>query len=79
MVNLDRPRLQFDGLAVARQVIGALALDLDRGILRRGLLDQAGELRQQVQNRLGGGPEFAGFDDAALGIVGVAFLAPARP
>ena len=54
MVNLDRARLQFDGLAVARQIIGALALDLDRGILRRDLLDQAGEARQQGPDRLGG-------------------------
>ena len=53
MVNFDRTRLQVDGLAVARQVIGALALDLDGGVLRRDLLDQAGELRQQ-------GPDFLG-------------------
>ncbi len=52
-MNLDRARLQLDGLAVARQIVGALALDLDRGILRRRLLDQAGKARQQGQNRLG--------------------------
>ena len=60
MMNLDRARLQLDDFAVARQIIGALALDLDGGILRRGLLDQAGKLRQQLPNRLGGGPVVAG-------------------
>ena len=79
MVNLDRPRLQFDGFAVARQIIGALALDLDRGILRRGLLDQAGKARQQVPDRLGGGPESLVLTDPALGVVGIAFLAPGTP
>src|ERR1700759_5261323 len=47
-----RTRGQFHDLAVARQVVGALALNLDRGIARRGLLDDAGELRQQRPDRL---------------------------
>src|SRR5260221_1735036 len=76
MVNLDRAGLQFDGLAVARQIISALAMDLDSGILWWNLLDQAGEPRQQLGDRLRGGPQLAGFDDPALGIVGIAFLAP---
>src|SRR5450759_4078902 len=75
-MNLDRPGLQFDGLPVTRQIIGALALDLDGGVLRRNLLDQAGEPRQQFPDRLGGGPDLAGLDDLALSIVGIAFLAP---
>src|ERR1700694_1839089 len=78
MVNFDRPRLQFDGIAVARQIIGALALDLDGGILRRDLLDPGGGLRQQVPDRTGTRPAIAGVGDPALGIVGVAFLAPAH-
>src|SRR3984957_4599164 len=78
MVNLDRARLQLDDLAVPRQIIGALALDLDRRILRRGLLDHAGKLRQQVPNRRGGGPDVAGLGNATLGIVGIPFLAPAH-
>src|SRR5665213_1572449 len=76
MMNLDRTGLQLDGLAVARQIVGPLALDLDRGILRRGLLDQPGEAGQQFANRLSGGPQLAGSDDPALGIVGVPLLAP---
>ena len=77
MVNLDRPGLQIDGLAVPRQIIGALALDLDRGILRRDLLDYAGKARQQGGNRLRRGPESSlVLTVAALGIVGIAFLAP---
>ena len=39
MVNLDRPGFQFHGLALARQIIGALAMDLDGRILRRGLFE----------------------------------------
>src|SRR5215210_3608561 len=77
MVNLDGTGLQFDGLAVARQIIGSLALDLDRGILRRDLLDQAREPRQQGSDRLGRGSDLTGLDDPALGIVGVALLPPA--
>src|SRR4030088_1757425 len=78
MVDFDRPRLQFTGSAMPRQIIGALALDLYGGVLRRGLLDHPGELRQQVGNRLGSGPDFAGFDDPALGIVGIALFTPAH-
>ena len=37
---------KFDGFAVARQVIGPLAVDLDRRKARRHLLDRAGEARQ---------------------------------
>src|SRR6185369_62467 len=52
------------------------ALDLDRGILRRDLLDPAGELRQQRPDRVGRRPDLAGLDHPALGIVGIALLAP---
>src|SRR6202048_4455101 len=76
MVNLDRAGLQVDGFAVASEIIGALALDLDGGVLRRGLLDQAGESRQQFPYSLRRRSEVAGLDGAALGIVGVALLAP---
>jgi hypothetical protein len=55
MVDLDRPRFQRDALAVARQIIGPLALDLDGGVLRGDLLDQADEPRQQVQDRIWAG------------------------
>ena len=68
-MNLDRPGLQFDGFAVPRQVIGALALDLDRGILRRDLLDQAGEARQQRADRVRGRAFGAGLGDAAFSVL----------
>lgn len=42
----------FDGLAVTRQIIGALAGDLDRGELRRNLTDNAGILRQEIADLL---------------------------
>ena len=38
-VDLDRARLQFDHLAVAGEIVGALARDLDGGKARRHLLD----------------------------------------
>ena len=37
--DLDRPGRKFHRLAVAGEVIGALAVDLDRRIARRHLLD----------------------------------------
>ena len=46
-VDLDRARRKFDHLAVAGEIVGALAVDLDGGIARRHLLDRAGEARQQ--------------------------------
>src|SRR5262245_28190652 len=78
MVNLNRPWGQFDLLAVPRQVIGSLALHLDSRILRWDLLDQPGEAGQQRRNRLRRRAELTGFDDLALGVVGVALLAPAH-
>src|ERR1700733_5614847 len=77
MVNLDRARPQLDDFAIPRQIIGALALDLDRRILWRGLLDHAGKSREQLPNRCRGGPAVAGLGNATLGIVGIPFLAPA--
>ena len=41
------PRGDLEGLALARQVVGALAVDLDRRIDRRRLLDDADEARQR--------------------------------
>ncbi len=75
-MDLHRPRRQFDVLAVARQIIGALALDLDRGVFGGDLFDQPGESRQQLPNRFRRGPNVARTDDAALGVGGVGLLAP---
>src|SRR6266566_2891646 len=77
-MNLDWPRSQLDDFAVPRQIIGALALHLDGGIARRGLLDQAGKLRQQAADRLRARPDIAGLHDLPLGVVGVALLSPAH-
>ena len=46
-VDMDRARSDGEGFAVARPVVGARAVDLDGRIGRRGLLDEAGEARQQ--------------------------------
>src|SRR3954453_1841405 len=45
--DLDGAGLQLDGLAVASEIIGALALDLHRREAGRHLLDRAGEAGQE--------------------------------
>src|SRR5664279_1385144 len=76
--NFYRAGLKFHHLAVAGEVIGALAVDLDGGIARRHLLDGAGIGRQQSANGLRRGALIAAGDGAAFGVVGVPFLAPAH-
>ena len=65
-------------LAVARQIIGALALDLDGGVLWRDLFDQPGEARQQLANRLRRRPDIARMGDAAFGMTGLDFETAVR-
>src|SRR5712671_2435500 len=77
-VNLDRAGLEIDRLAVAGEIVGALAVDLDRRILRRHLRDRAGVARQQRLDRGAGRARLAHGRHAAVGIVGVALLAPAH-
>ena len=76
--DLDRAGFQLHRLAVAGEIIGALALDLDGGIARRHLLDDAGKGRQQRANLVWAGATVAGLDHPALGVVGIPFLAPAH-
>ena len=40
-VDIDRPGGKLDRFAVAGEVVGALAVDLDGGISRRHLVDRA--------------------------------------
>src|ERR1700738_1324378 len=54
-VDVDDARLELEFLAVAGDVIGALAVDLDGGKARRHLLDRADKTRQQRRYRLPGG------------------------
>jgi len=42
MMNFDRPCVELDHFPLARQVVGALAVDLDRREARRHLFDGAG-------------------------------------
>src|SRR5262245_3134909 len=77
-VNLDRAGLQLDHLAVAGEIIGALAIDLDGREARWNLRDGAGELRKDRADVVGRGPRSAGGINAPLGVVGVALLAPAH-
>src|SRR4029078_1084805 len=74
--DLDRPGQKLNLLAVAREIIGTLALDLDCRIARRDLLNEHSGFRQQWSDGFRGGPFSAGRNDASFSIVGVAFFAP---
>src|SRR5262249_26944963 len=52
-VYLDRALLELNHLAVTREVVGALAVNLERREPRRYLLDHASEARQQGTDRVG--------------------------
>src|SRR5262249_59800481 len=77
-VNLDRAGRDTPHLAVAREVIGALARDFYRREARRRLRDLAGEARQQRADGRGARAFDAALGDAAFGVVGIALLAPAH-
>ena len=77
-LDVHGPALQGDRLSVARQVIGALALDLDRRIARRDLLDPADKARADRGDGVARGPLRADFYHAAFRVVGIALLAPAH-
>src|SRR5262245_920814 len=77
-VDLDRTGLELDHLTVAREIIGALAVNLDGREARWDLRDRAGELREDRADVVDGGPCSAGGINAPLGVVGVALLAPAH-
>ena len=65
-LDLDRARRELDRLAAARQIIGPLAVDLDRGEARRHLLDRADEGRQGRLDRGAAGPLGASRRDLAF-------------
>src|SRR5262245_17815368 len=77
-VNLDWAWRDIHHLAVAREVIGALARDFHRRVARRHLRDLTGEARQQRSDGRGGRALGAARGDAAFGVVGIALLAPAH-
>ena len=58
-VNRHRARLQFHHFPRPRQIIGALAIDHQRGIGGRHLADRTSELRQDRLNRGQCGPHIA--------------------
>ena len=72
----DFAGVQFDDLAVAREVVGALAGDLDGGIARRHLRDDPGEPGKCGLDGLHGRAQVARGDRAALGVVGIGLDAP---
>ena len=75
---MDQARLDLEGFAFARQIVGAGAGDADRGEGRRRLQDLADEARQQAFNLGRSRPPLRAGDDLALGVVGRGFLAPAH-
>src|SRR5262245_43814724 len=77
-MDLDGAWRHFHHLAVACEIISALAVDLDRREARRHLGDLPGEARQELTYGLCGRAFGASIDDTALGVIGVALLAPAR-
>src|SRR5262249_13184253 len=77
-VNLDWAWRDIHHLAVAREVIGALARNFHRRVARRHLRDLTGEARQQRSDGRGGRARGAARGDAAFGVVGNRLLAPAH-
>ena len=75
-MNGDGPCRQFELLAVARPVVGARAIDLDRGKGRRPLLDRPGEMRQQRRDGGRRGAPVRSRNDRAFGVVAVGLRAP---
>jgi hypothetical protein len=67
-VDRHRPRLHLDRLALAREVIGALPVDLDRRIGGGHLFDRPGKSRQHRLDFGEGRPHIAGRNHLALGI-----------
>src|SRR3546814_7176896 len=67
-MDSDAARLHLDRLALPRQVIGALAIDLDRRIGRRHLLDRPSEARQHRLDFRERRPHIARRNNLALGI-----------
>src|ERR1700741_3991645 len=76
--DLDQARAEFHHFAIARQVVGALAFDLDRRIARRHLLDAAGKGREERHNRIGRASLIAPGHNAAFGVISIPFLTPAN-
>ena len=75
---MDRARFNLEGLAVAREIVGARASDADSGEGRRRLQNGADEARQEAVDLGRGGAPIRACDDLPFGVVGRAFLAPAH-
>src|SRR5215469_16854222 len=75
--DLDRACAKFHRFAVACQVVGPLALDLDRRITRRHLLDAARKGRQKCANCISPRSLIAPRNHSPFGIISIPFLAPA--
>ncbi|MNY14299.1 hypothetical protein D3C86_1474690 [compost metagenome] len=76
LVDRDPAGVQLELGAVARQVIGALAVDPDGRELGRNLIDLADEGRQRRLHRLDRGPHVGPGDNLALAVDAVGGDAP---
>ena len=78
-VDLDRARLELDRLAVARQIVGALAVDLDGREAGGTCMISPVKLRQQRLDRLARRAQRRWCaTTCAFGVVGVGLGAPAH-
>ena len=77
-VDRHRARRQHRRRASAREIVSALAIDLDRRIGRRQLQDRPDETRQQREDLGFRWPRVRLRGNRAIGIVGVRFSAPAH-
>ena len=65
------PRRKLELLLVAGEVVGAGAIDLERGVARRDLLDLTDEIRQPRLDFGAGWSQIASRDHLSIGVVGV--------
>src|SRR5262245_706420 len=77
-VNFDRTRFEVDGRAVAGEIVSTLAVDFHRGKAGRYLFDAAGEARDERGDLGFRGSAVGGGRRRAVGVVGVALVAPAH-
>src|SRR6266446_10487533 len=77
-VDVHDPRLEFRLLAVAGDVISALAFNFDRGKPRRHLFDSTNESWQKRLDCVRRWTRIARLHDPSLGVVSISLFAPAN-
>jgi hypothetical protein len=75
-VDLHGTRFELDGFTLAREIVSALAVDLDRREGGWSLHDLADEGREECLDRITRRRDIAAFDDLTFRVVGIGFGAP---